>query len=449
MTNNPPSLISFVNGLLYPTDVAKNDHGEVFTPFKLINEMLNTLPAEYWSDPNKTWIDPAAGIGNFQFAIYDRLYIGLKKVIPDNDKRKKHIIEKMLYYAEYTSMNVDVYKKLIDPENIYKLNLYCGDSLSADFSNVIDNVWNIKTFDVVIGNPPYNEFGLLKTIYDQFFFAYEKRCTILMFITPHRWVKGGRSNLDTMRNYIFNSNKLSILKSLSKAEFPGTNIAGGVSYFVFDNTYSGELKYNNKFVDLKKYDILVDGDYIELLEKILKGKYFLSSLIKNNISNIQSNLTIDQIGIDFSDIQTAEYPIVLHVNNSLGHRKYLRRDIIDTDDVLKKYIDCTKVSTMCANGSAPSFGRRVIVNKGETASKSYINFIVENAHQATNLLQYLNTNFCNFFLHLRKITQGINKTKILWIPLPDLNEEWSDEKLFNYYDLTTNEIDMINAVYKK
>ena len=449
MNTDPANLISFINELMYPTSTSKTDHGEVFTPFGLINEMLNNLPEEYWSDPTKTWIDPAAGIGNFQFAIYDRLYTGLKKVIPDNDERKKHIIENMLYYAEYTSMNVTIYKKLIDPENKYKLNIFCGDSLSAEFNNVINNMWNIKSFDVVIGNPPYNEYGLQKTIYDKFFFAFEKRCVVLMFITPHRWVKGGKSNLDALRSYMFNSNKLSILQSLSKEEFPGTDIEGGVSYFVFDNNYNGKLKYNNSIIDLTKYDILVEGKYIGLLEKILKSKQFLSSLITNNISNIQSNLTIEQIGIDFSNIKTEEYPILLHVNNSLGHKKYLNKDIINTNATLKKYLDCIKVSTMRANGSAPSFGRKVIVKKGETASKSYINFIVDTEIQANNLMSYLNTNFCNFFLHLRKITQSINKKKLLWIPLMDLNIEWSDEKLFKHFDLSQNEIRMINDVYKK
>ena len=39
--------------------------GEVFTPTKLVNEILNKHPAELFIDPKKTVIDPACGDGQF------------------------------------------------------------------------------------------------------------------------------------------------------------------------------------------------------------------------------------------------------------------------------------------------------------------------------------------------------------------------------------------------
>jgi hypothetical protein len=38
--------------------------GEVFTPLSLVDEILSKLPEEVWQ-PEKTFIDPAAGDGNF------------------------------------------------------------------------------------------------------------------------------------------------------------------------------------------------------------------------------------------------------------------------------------------------------------------------------------------------------------------------------------------------
>ena len=37
---------------------------EDFTPEPLINEMLDKLPQEVWSDPSKTFLDNSAGNGN-------------------------------------------------------------------------------------------------------------------------------------------------------------------------------------------------------------------------------------------------------------------------------------------------------------------------------------------------------------------------------------------------
>jgi type I restriction-modification system DNA methylase subunit len=46
--------------------------GEVFTPPELVNEMLDRLPAELWTDPSKTYIDPACGTGNFLVEVVRR-----------------------------------------------------------------------------------------------------------------------------------------------------------------------------------------------------------------------------------------------------------------------------------------------------------------------------------------------------------------------------------------
>ena len=39
--------------------------GEVFTPFPLVDEILLKLPPDQFTDPTKTFVDPAAGDGNF------------------------------------------------------------------------------------------------------------------------------------------------------------------------------------------------------------------------------------------------------------------------------------------------------------------------------------------------------------------------------------------------
>jgi hypothetical protein len=43
-------------------------NGEVFTPEWLVKEMLGKLPEDAW-EPNKTFMEPAAGDGNFVEAI--------------------------------------------------------------------------------------------------------------------------------------------------------------------------------------------------------------------------------------------------------------------------------------------------------------------------------------------------------------------------------------------
>ena len=40
---------------------------------KLVNEMLDKLPIEVWTNKELKWLDPCCGMGNFPIAVYLRL----------------------------------------------------------------------------------------------------------------------------------------------------------------------------------------------------------------------------------------------------------------------------------------------------------------------------------------------------------------------------------------
>ena len=107
------------------SDSNKNIYGEVNTDFTLINKILDLLPKKLFKDKNLKWLDPASGIGNFPIAIYMKLMDGLKNVINDIERRKKHILENMLYMVEINEQNCNMIK-IIFCENTYKLNLFEG-----------------------------------------------------------------------------------------------------------------------------------------------------------------------------------------------------------------------------------------------------------------------------------------------------------------------------------
>ena len=46
------------------------EFGEVMTPISLVEEMLDTLPYEVWTNPNLKWLDPCNGVGNVLFCCY-------------------------------------------------------------------------------------------------------------------------------------------------------------------------------------------------------------------------------------------------------------------------------------------------------------------------------------------------------------------------------------------
>ena len=153
--DNPQELIAFLGQHLKPKELEKKQNGEVFTPPELIQQKFNKLTLadpKIWSDPNKKFLDPANGIGNYPALAFHRLMEGLKDAIPIESERKQHILENMLYMCELNKKNVEVSRKIFDPENIYKLNLYQGSYLELDPKKE----WGVEKFDVIFGNPPYN-----------------------------------------------------------------------------------------------------------------------------------------------------------------------------------------------------------------------------------------------------------------------------------------------------
>ena len=170
-------------------EVEKDKYGAVFTPEPLIYKMLENFHPDVWRNPHLKWLEPTAGIGNFTMIIYLKLMKGLAYWEPVELTRSNHIIEKMLFMVEINEENIQICKKIFgEKSNI----------LQADFlkSNVFD-----LTFDIIIGNPPFQDDTLGKKRVGSKNKLYERiliKCLTLLndsgylcFITPDNLFSGG------------------------------------------------------------------------------------------------------------------------------------------------------------------------------------------------------------------------------------------------------------------
>jgi len=130
----------------------KNRFGEVFSPGPLIQEMLDCLPTTIWADPTKTWLDPAAGSGNFFMLVFPRLMKGLAKSIPNKEKRQRHILGNMLFMVELNKINTKILRNVFGP----RANVCQADFLEQ--KKKWTTAFHGKTaFDIILGNPPFQE----------------------------------------------------------------------------------------------------------------------------------------------------------------------------------------------------------------------------------------------------------------------------------------------------
>jgi len=241
-------------------------------------------------------------MGNYPIAVYLKLFEGLKKEIPDDKKRKKHILEKMLYMCEINKKNCYVVKQIFNINNEYKLNIYEGDFLKFES----EKIFNIQKYDIIMGNPPYNkskESSLKggyggRSLWDLFVVKSLNELLndngFLIFIHPPSWRKP--------EHYlwkILSKKQILYLKCYSKKE--GNQIfkcSTLVDYYVIEN----KDKYKKTIItgqDKKDYSVNIDKwDFLpsalfDDIEKIL-GKnnvIYSRTIYGTDKKNIKKNKT--------------------------------------------------------------------------------------------------------------------------------------------------------------
>ena len=432
--DNKDQLSKLVDKYLVPTKLEERSNAEVSTHYELRQEMLDTIPIDFWKTPNKIF-EPCSGKGGFLVDIINRFMIGLKDVIQDEDLRYKTIVEECLYFSDINDTNIFICKLLTDPYDKYKLNYYIGDTLSLD----IKEKWGLDTIPLTIGNPPYNEDPdngnnntHKKPVYQDWIYKFAPISDRLLLITPSRWFTSNDKLLVKLREYMKTCNIEFIEHKPMDDVFKGVKIKGGVSYFLINKNYNGKVKFNSTLIDINKYDIIVDPKYYSLLNKLNIDKN-LSDLYCSQGTFLNST-TEKKINDD--DNGTVCY-VSYHIDRNL--KKYIPSKLVSKK---KNY---WKVVTPSAAYKGPSGFRRLFVSSDtEVHSRSYISFKVSTKEEAENLLSYMSCKLVHVLLSLRKQTHGITHKNVLkWIPLPSLNEKWDDNKLHKYFNLDSEQIEQI------
>lgn len=513
---------------------------EVFTPRKTCDMILDSLPEEVWHNPNYKWLNPTTKNGIFEREIAIRLDAGLKDIIPETEKRRKHILQNMIFSIGQTRFTANVARRTV---------YYCSqanrkcDGIKAEDGHYVngysigDGTWfddeegNIKTpraehffenekckyckilksskyndsnqrekyayefihydqskilehlqdlffggnrnmkFDIIIGNPPYqlNDGGGTGSsgtpIYDKFVEqAISLKPKYLSMIIPSRWFNGGKG-LKDFRAMMLSDTHISNLHDFLEAKqcFTSTSIEGGVCYFLWEKEYNGKCKIvtHSKDTITESYRYLNENDDVDIFirDEMTLDIYHLVSLKKyesfETLVSARNCFRLGDCDGRTSNDLTSNYKVLGYFDRTRSY-KFLKDNVKVplNEDLAKKW----KLFVSKADGAAGQIGNPIparIMGKAEigepntVCSETYLVVGPFNDEKETlNVQKYMKTKFFRFMVGIRK-TKNMPRETYKFVPIVDFNEEWTDKKLYNYFNLSDEQINYIEKMIEE
>ena len=481
--------------------IANLSNDEVFTPPSLANQVLDLLPQELFRSPKTRFLDPFTKSGVFLREIVKRLDKGLEDQIPDRQSRIDHIMHNQVYgiacteltallarrsvYCSKTANGRFAVSRFDNPEGNIRYEAiqhswvggkcrFCGASQSVydrgtdaeqyayQFIHT-DNPSQLTgnmTFDVIIGNPPYQladggNAASAKPLYHLFVQqAIKLSPRYLSMIIPARWYSGGKG-LDEFRDLMLNDTRLSYLVDYFDSNdcFPGIDLSGGVCYFLWDQQHSGDC----------------------IVRSIINGKESIIQrplIEKGNDSFVRFNSSISILEkikqfqeSSFIQLVSSRKPFGIATNEQINTEKeingikiyaYPKNGYIESSKVSanKQSVYKPKVLISYAYGERGNFpylviGKPFIGEVNSCCSETYLMIgPFDTTNECENVMSYIRTKFFRFLVLLRKNTQHATSKVYQFVPLQDFSHPWTDEMLYQKYNLTEDEIAFIESMIR-
>lgn len=341
-----------------------------------------------------------------------------------------------------------------------------------------------KKFDVVIGNPPYqddlvgdNE-AKSPPIYHRFMDAAFEVDERAVLVTPARFLSNAGQTPKSWNEKTLSDEhlKVAIFEPSSSTIFPGTAIDGGIVVTYRDATRVigpiGSQSYLSEtarsLVDAVasqssssiastitehpcSWNEQVFVDHPELRERIPASS---GLRMKTNTFERMAEVCLKTDPNDGSS-----YVQILGLSNRKREVRWVRRDYLVTPEVVDKY----KVIIASADGAAVKSGRVVgvpsVAAPGTGFTQTFMSIgRFDTEAEAEACAKYVKTKFARAMLGVLKTTQHNSAIKWKHVPLQDFTPvsdiDWSksipqiDQQLYSKYGLDADEIAFIEAQVK-
>lgn len=334
-------------------------------------------------------------------------------------------------------------------------------------------------FDVVTGNPPYQEKAKGEStkdtpVYNYFYELAEKISPVYCLISPARFLFNAGSTTKEWNQKMLNDPhiKVQYFEQNSVNIFPNTDIKGGVIILYRDeNKDFGKIGIFSPFDELNTINRKVSEKTDKTLDEIVsnRGQYRYSSKIYEDYPKEMQQISDRRIASNafqnlphlFTDEKPndgEEYIQIYGRSDNGRSYKWFNRAYLNEPDTFLLY----KVILPKANGSGTLgevLSTPLIMKPLIGFTETFISIGAFNTElEAQNAMKYIKSKFARAMLGILKITQDNTKEKWQKVPLQDFTAEsdidWAkpiseiDQQLYKKYGLSQEEIEFIETKVK-
>ena len=404
------------------------------------------------------------------------------------------VLRENIFVIAKTPMAQAITKRTLAGYRDFEVNADCiEDIIGSAQKSIKDTVKKIRKefnnmkFDVVIGNPPYQDetkgdnSTFAPPVYNLFMDLSYKLADLTTLITPARFLFKAGSTPKDWNEKILNDEhfKIVMYEAVSGNIFPKTDIKGGVAITLRDkNQEFGSI--SEKYAPVGMF--IPFNELNSVMHKVTKGGFTsfsdivyprnlcrftdkmheehpdaIDRLSKGHAYDVSSNIfdRLEDLFFDKIPNDGHKYIQLFGLKDKKRCFKYVRSDYIKNQINLDKY----KVFVPNVNGSGaigevlstPLIGLPLI-----GCTETFISIgAFDDKFEAEAVFKYIKTKFARAMLGIKKATQHNTKSTWQMVPMQDFTEksdiDWTrsvheiDLQLYKKYNLSEDEISFIES----
>lgn len=413
----------------------------------------------------------------------------------DADSVYRGILENNIYAIAKTPMAKTITERTLMGYKKYKTNVAYVENFSNTLKSSIDEgkkqveeAFEKVKFDVVIGNPPYQESdnksgnGSATPLYDKFIeLSISIKPKYITLITPSVWFLGGKGLDNFRRKMLEDIHVKSFHNYVTPSDvFQNVSLRGGVNFFVWDSNFNNtkyhihtETIKNNEIVDnsnrpyrLLDLDLFISDSRAYTFLQNLLDKKFIDLDFENKklmLYSFVSERNPFGIATTMKDFAEESDNNDVKIYASKGREGFVPSSTINRN---RELVDSYKVLTAFANNigtDLPDDNLNTIISEPNSACTETYLVIGGNLEltrdTANNLSKYLKTKFVRLLIMLAKANQNGTRKTYRFVPLQNFSKnpdiDWSqsiaeiDQQLYRKYELSEEEIMFIEENVKE